>query len=142
MVQQSSHCIYYLITHLTQGLLKVSVKIQHYHATSFLKWCMTIWSSPFKISYSDDTVYSRMSLWHSYIHFVYYSQMCLESEYCKCVMYLCRRLPTLLSSLTAASCWGEAPFWGTHMCRWTAAQTPGCHRKSTLWRKREDGITN
>lgn len=55
---------------------------------------------------------------------------------------LCRRRPTLLSSLTAASCWGEAPFWGMHKCRWTATQTPGCHRKSThlsysqfaLWR--------
>lgn len=55
---------------------------------------------------------------------------------------LCKRHPILLSSLTATSCWGEGPFWGTHMCRWTAAQTPGCHRKSThlsyslfaLWR--------
>lgn len=56
---------------------------------------------------------------------------------------LCRRHPTLLSSLTAASCWCEGPSWGTHMCRWTAAQTPRYHRKSThlsyslfaLWRR-------
>lgn len=54
--------------------------------------------------------------------------------------YLCRRRPTLLSSLTAASCWCEAPFWGKHRCRWTAAQTPGCHQKSTLW-KEEENIT-
>lgn len=58
------------------------------------------------------------------------------------LLQLCRKHPTRLSSLTAASCWDEAPFWGTHKCRWTAAQTPRCHRKSThlsysqfsLWR--------
>lgn len=44
---------------------------------------------------------------------------------------LCRRRPKLLSSLTAASCWCEAPFWGMHKCRWASAQTPGYHRGST-----------
>lgn len=46
---------------------------------------------------------------------------------------LCRRHPKPLSSLTAASCWGEGPFWGMHMCKWTVAQTPRCRRMSTLW---------
>lgn len=47
------------------------------------------------------------------------------------LLQLCRKRPTLLSSLTAASCWVEEPFWGTRKCRWTAARTPGCRRKST-----------
>ena len=46
--------------------------------------------------------------------------------------YLCRRRPTLPSSLTAARCWCAAPFWGRHRCRWAAARTPRCRRKSTL----------
>lgn len=65
---------------------------------------------------------------------------CRNDKYVKsvkaCYTYLCRRRPTPLSSPRAASCWGEAPFWGMHKCRWTGGQTPGCHRKSTLWTKR------
>lgn len=41
----------------------------------------------------------------------------LQCEAASQLLQLCRRLPTLLSSLTATSCWGEAPFWGMHRCR-------------------------